>query len=138
MKPVIIIAIVIVFGIGIGLSLNVSAEEEEIPHWSGILVVWYAEKMIDAREFLDAVGYLHNKKIINFDDGQRNISYASSYEIDFNDPLLKNNQDGYDYSLHDKILLSKGEYRIVKHAGDAYIKAYVGNEFLASYYCPWC
>jgi len=52
---------------GIRVSEPEQSIEEEISHWSDILVVWHAEKMIDSSEYLNAIKYLIDQGILVVD-----------------------------------------------------------------------
>jgi len=74
MKIVIIIVITVMFGIGLGLSLNVSADEDLIPSWvKNTAEFWVGEQVSDA-EFLNAIQYLLDNKILRTVDNLNNSS----------------------------------------------------------------
>jgi hypothetical protein len=64
MKPLLIITIAVVLGIGIGLSINVSAEENLIPSWIKTTAGFWVDGQIDDSEFIKALEYLIDQKII--------------------------------------------------------------------------
>jgi hypothetical protein len=126
MNSVIIIAIAFVLLI----PTTVFAERGEA-HWSNILEVWKSEKLIDARTFLNAVGWLHDKKIINYDDGKRNISSAHPYDFS-SDPL-------FDYTPDKRniVVMGDGGAKLIL-TDEGWLVVYVGEKFIGEYFCSWC
>ena len=153
MKPVIIIAIsVVLLSTSIPIDAFLSVNENK-SKWTDNLFDWHEQGLVSSNEFIAALGYLSDNKIMDIHlgkvytdkiPGDRNIATTDS-SFDYNHPAFKNNQQGnsYVYSGHDqtifKYIHSNGiEYKIVKQY-DGTLLGYLGGKYISSYSsCYWC
>ena len=103
--------------------------------WAGVLHSWRADKTITEWEFLNAVGYLHDQKIIQYEDGERNI-VAGREGLDLNDPEFSYNDDGQ-MSHPVKIIYAHDGY-VVKLDDYGYVTSELNGQIVSSQFCDYC
>jgi len=103
--------------------------------WSAVLQAWKTDGKITEWEFLNAVGYLHDKKIIQYEDGERNI-VAGREGLDLNDPEFSYNDEGQmshpvkNIYAHDGYVVTVDDY--------GYVTSYMNGKLVSSHYCNYC
>ncbi len=103
--------------------------------WSGVLQSWRGDKIITEWEFLNAVGYLHDQKIIQYEDGERNI-VAGRDGLDLNDPEFSYNDHGQ--MSHPIITIYAHDGYVVRLDDYGQVTSEYKGQFISSWYCDYC
>jgi len=104
--------------------------------WSGVLQAWRADGQISEWEFLNAVGYLHDKKIIQYEDGERNIVVGREGLDLVGDPEFSYKDDGQMSHPVKHIYEHGGALIILDEYG--YVSTYMNGKLVSSHYCNYC
>ena len=106
MKSIVIIGIALVFGIGIGISINVSAEENLIPLWIKTTAGYWVDGQVSDREFLSALQFLVNEKILIIPNETNNEEIIETTEQLIESELLELSQEN---GINSKVRYQIGE-----------------------------
>ena len=122
--------------------------------WTDNIFEWHEQGLITPTEFVNAVGYLKDHKIIELGKkvysekvpGSRNIATTDA-RFDYNHPAFKDqkysktyNYEDHEYAVWSYTHSNGMEYKVTK-SYDGYLSSFIDDNVIRSdieVHCPWC